>query len=92
MFQRLEFCIGHVNAQLMVLADGKFVTLVIFGKLLHDMLGVTSDFDVTEEGFLSLPKLKEATYNEKDIITKLVSKHMEALSLTPTTQTWRGEM
>ena len=67
MLQRLEFCIGHVNALLMVIADGKFVTLAIFGKLLHDMLGVTSDFDVTEEGFLNL---KEVTYNEKDIITK----------------------
>ena len=70
MLQRLEFCTGHVNAQLMVLADRKFLTLVIFGKLLHDMLGVSSDSEVTEEMFISLPKLEEVTYNEKNIITK----------------------
>ena len=70
MLQRIEFCTGHVNAQLMMLADGKFLTLAIFDKLLYDMLQVTSDSEVTEEAFLSLPKLDEVIYNEKNIITK----------------------
>ena len=56
-----------MHAQLMLLADGKFLTLVFFGKLLHDMLGVSSD---SEEMFLSLPQLEEVTYNEKNIFTK----------------------
>ena len=62
MLQRIEFCTGHVNAQLMMIADKKFLTVVL--------LQVTSDFEVTEEAFLSLPKLEEVTYNEENIITK----------------------
>ena len=73
MLQRLEFCNGHVNAQVLVMANGTFLTLLIYSTLLHDLLGVTSDTEVSEEAFLGLPKLKEVVYNEKNIITKLMS-------------------
>lgn len=72
MLQILDFCSGHVNAQLMMIADGTFQTLSIYGKVLFNLLGVTADSEVSEAAFLSLPKLKEVTYNEKNVITKFM--------------------
>ena len=69
MLQRLEFCTGHVHAQLMMMANGTFLTLSIYGKLLHSLLEVTADSEVSEEAFLALPKLEQVIYNEKNVIT-----------------------
>ena len=52
MLQRLEFCTGHVCAKLMMLANGMFVTLSIYGKLLHSLIDVKEDSEVTEEALL----------------------------------------
>ena len=70
MLQRLEFCTGHVHAQLMMMANG---TLSIYGKLLHSLLEVTTDSEVSEEAFLTLPNLKQVIYNEKNIITNFTT-------------------
>ena len=69
MLQRLEFCTGHVHAQLMMMANGTFLTLSIYGKLLHSLLEVTADSEVSEEAFVALPKLEQVIYNEKNVIT-----------------------
>ena len=66
MLQLLEFCTGHVHAQLMMMANGTFLTLSIYGKLLHSLLEVTADSEVA---FLDLPNLKQVVYNERNVIT-----------------------
>ena len=68
MLQKLEFCSQHVNAQLMVLAENRFETLTVYGKVLYDLLEITPGTEVTENMFLRLPKLQQVTYNEKNII------------------------
>ena len=69
MLQKLEFCTGHVHAQVMMMENGKFLTLSIYGKLLQSLLEVTEDSEITEEAFLDLPNLEEVTYNDRNIIT-----------------------
>ena len=68
MLQRLEFCSQHVNAHLMVLADNKFHTLSVYGKVLYELLEITPDTEVTEEIFLCLPKVNQVTYNDKNSV------------------------
>lgn len=63
---KIDFCTFHVCAKLMMMANGTFVSLSIYGKLLHQLIGVKEDSEVSEELLLSLLTLREA---EKDIIS-----------------------
>ena len=45
------------------------VTLSIYGRVLHTLLEVSADSEVSEEALLALPKLKQVIYSEKNVIT-----------------------
>lgn len=54
------------------MAESKFVTLSIYGKLILNLLDVTEDINVTEEALLNVPVLKEITHNHKNVITSFI--------------------
>ena len=56
-------------AKLMLMAKSTLITLSIHGKLLQNLTNTKTDSEVTEEGLLSLPPLKEVIYDERNVIT-----------------------
>ena len=71
MLQKVDFCTVHMCAKLMLMAKSTLITLSIHGKLLKILTNTKTDSEVTEEGLLSLPPLKEVIYDGRNVITSL---------------------
>ena len=73
MLQKVEFCSVRMCVQnlMLMVKPSTFITLSIHGRLLLGLARVTTDSEITEEHLLSLPALKEVTYNDKNIITAI---------------------
>ena len=71
MLQRYDICPSQISAKLLIMTEGKFVTLFAYGKTILELLETENSDSITEEQLLVIPPISSMRYNHENVITSL---------------------
>lgn len=66
--QRMDVCGEQISAKMLIMSNGMMATVSGFGKIVYDIVGVSTSMPVNQEGLMLVPPLRQLVCNSNKVI------------------------